>query len=92
MLKNLKPAEGLQIFDPVLKDRLPPEGRQVTNSPYWEARIRDRDVIDLDAEKEAADRKAIGDAGREKQAKEKAERDARKTLEPDAPNGAAVEN
>ena len=41
----VKPCSGLRIVDPVLRDRLPPGGREVTPSPYWSRRVRDGDVI-----------------------------------------------
>lgn len=40
----VKPAPGLKIRDPELKDFLPDEGREVAESPYWSRRIRDNDV------------------------------------------------
>jgi hypothetical protein len=41
----VKPAEGLTIRDPDLRDYLPAEGRDVPNSEYWNRRLRDRDVV-----------------------------------------------
>lgn len=42
----VKPAAGLQVRDPVLRDLLPPEGREVPDyDPYWLRRLRDGDVI-----------------------------------------------
>jgi len=32
----VKPAPGLVIRDPDLKDILPPEGREVPDTPYWQ--------------------------------------------------------
>ncbi|HLN23888.1 MAG TPA: DUF2635 domain-containing protein [Patescibacteria group bacterium] len=42
----VRPAPGLAIRDPDLKDLLPPEGREVSEEqPYWHRRLRDGDVI-----------------------------------------------
>lgn len=41
----LKPAPGLRIVDPVLRDFLPESGREVAPDPYWHRRLRDGDVI-----------------------------------------------
>lgn len=41
----LKPAPGLRIVDPLLRDFLPEEGRLVTPSDYWHRRLRDGDVV-----------------------------------------------
>lgn len=42
------PAQGLVVIDPdrlnTPDDRLPPEGREVTESLYWHRRVRDGDV------------------------------------------------
>ena len=40
----VKPREGVQTRDPVLRDMLPPEGREVQPDPYWLRRIADGDV------------------------------------------------
>ncbi|WP_043838838.1 DUF2635 domain-containing protein [Muricoccus aerilatus] len=40
----VKPAKGLQIPDPELRDYLPPGGRKVTPSEYWTRRLQDEDV------------------------------------------------
>jgi hypothetical protein len=42
----VKPAPGLVIRDPDLKDFLPEEGRNVPDSDYWYRRVRDRDVVE----------------------------------------------
>lgn len=39
------PKSGLTIPDPDLNDYLPPEGRDVPLSAYWQRRIKDGDVI-----------------------------------------------
>lgn len=50
----VKPAEGLAVRDPLLRDLLPPEGREVDlNDPavkdYWVRRLRDGDVVEATA-------------------------------------------
>jgi hypothetical protein len=40
----VKPAAGLRVRDPVKKDFLPDEGREVADSLYWQRRILDKDV------------------------------------------------
>lgn len=40
----VKPAPGLRIVDPILRDFLPEDGRLVTPSDYWHRRLRDGDV------------------------------------------------
>jgi hypothetical protein len=42
----VKPAPGLVIRDPDLKDFLPEEGRNVPDSDYWYRRVRDNDVVE----------------------------------------------
>lgn len=41
----VKPAAGLVIRDPDLKDMLPEEGREVPETGYWNRRVRDGDVV-----------------------------------------------
>lgn len=41
----VKPAPGLRIPDPDLHDFLPEQGREVQDTPYWQRRLSDRDVI-----------------------------------------------
>ena len=41
----VKPAAGLKVRDPDLKDLLPEEGRNVPDSTYWRRRLRDGDVL-----------------------------------------------
>lgn len=42
----VKPAPGLKIRDPDLKDLIPDEGRDVPEtSLYWHRRLRDGDVV-----------------------------------------------
>ncbi len=41
----VKPAPGMQIRDPDLKDLIPAEGREVPETMYWQCRLRDGDVV-----------------------------------------------
>ncbi|TAM50227.1 MAG: DUF2635 domain-containing protein [Paraburkholderia sp.] len=42
----VKPAPGLKIRDPELKDLIPDEGREVAaDDLYWHRRLRDGDVV-----------------------------------------------
>lgn len=42
----VKPKEGLQIWDPFRKDRLPAEGREVPDGDmYWQTILRDEDIV-----------------------------------------------
>ncbi|WP_431276275.1 DUF2635 domain-containing protein [Variovorax ureilyticus] len=41
----VKAAPGLVIRDPVFLDLLPPEGRDVPDTPYWQKRKGDGDVV-----------------------------------------------
>lgn len=41
----VKAAPGLVIRDPVFLDLLPPEGREVPESDYWQRRLLDGDVV-----------------------------------------------
>lgn len=40
----VKPNPDRQVPDPVKQDYLPPEGREVENSQYWQRRVQDGDV------------------------------------------------
>lgn len=42
----VKPAEGLKVRDPDLRDLLPDDGRDVPVSDYWLRRLRDGDVTE----------------------------------------------
>ncbi|MGH8541754.1 MAG: DUF2635 domain-containing protein [Stenotrophobium sp.] len=44
---KVKPAPGLIIRDPDLKDYLPDEGRVVPDSDYWVRRRNEGDVVDV---------------------------------------------
>ncbi len=41
----VKAAPGLVIRDPIFLDLLPPEGRDVPDSAYWQKRLDDDDVV-----------------------------------------------
>lgn len=42
----VKPAPGLVVRDPDLKDLIPAEGRHVSDdSMFWHRRLRDKDVV-----------------------------------------------
>jgi hypothetical protein len=41
----VKAAPGLVIRDPVFLDLLPAEGRDVPDTPYWQKRLLDEDVV-----------------------------------------------
>ncbi len=46
----VKPADGLKVRDPIKKDHLPPEGREVDEGDiYWARRLRDGDVVKANA-------------------------------------------
>lgn len=41
----VKPALGLTIRDPDMRDYLPAGGREVPNTDYWQRRVLDGDVV-----------------------------------------------
>jgi hypothetical protein len=41
----IKPLHDLKVPDPVLKDFLPVEGREVQDSPYWQRRLREQEIV-----------------------------------------------
>lgn len=45
----VKPSEGRQVPDPDRGDALPPEGREVVPTQYWQRRLADGDVIESTA-------------------------------------------
>lgn len=45
----IKPAAGLAVPDPTRGDVLPPEGRDVEPTQYWQRRLNDGDVVEADA-------------------------------------------
>jgi hypothetical protein len=47
---NKDSPKFLKMRDPVLKDFLPDEGREVKPSPYWTRRLRDKSVIEVKAQ------------------------------------------
>lgn len=42
----VKPAPGRAVPDPARGDTLPPEGREVEPTQYWQRRINDGDVTE----------------------------------------------
>lgn len=44
--KTLFPASGRKVRDPLRKDHLPEEGREVEMSPYWVRRLECGDAVD----------------------------------------------
>lgn len=46
---NIKPKDGYLVPDLELRDNLPSDGRVVNESPYWNRRIADGDVIVIPA-------------------------------------------
>lgn len=46
----LKPVPGRAVPDPARGDTLPPEGREVEPTQYWQRRINDGDVIEASAD------------------------------------------
>ena len=40
----IKPLHNFKVRDPILKDHLPIEGREVTPSPYWTRRITENAI------------------------------------------------
>ncbi|SIT50441.1 conserved hypothetical protein [Paraburkholderia piptadeniae] len=57
---KVKPAPGLKVRDPVLKDYLPDEGREVGDFDlYYIRRLRDGDVVLVDEAASVADTKDV---------------------------------
>lgn len=51
----VKPAPGLKIRDPELKDLIPDDGREVSaDNLYWHRRLRDGDVVLVETQPPAA--------------------------------------
>jgi hypothetical protein len=49
----IKPTSSeLKVFDPIRKDILPLDGREVEPSPYWTRRFADGDIISCASEQE----------------------------------------
>ena len=42
----VKPAEGRSVPDPARGDPLPPEGREVEPTQYWQRRVIDGDGVE----------------------------------------------
>ncbi len=42
----VKPTEGRSVADPARGDTLPPEGREVEPTQYWQRRLNDGDVVE----------------------------------------------
>ncbi len=42
---HIKPAPGLRVVDPALRDILPEDGRTVEASDYWRRHLRDGSVV-----------------------------------------------
>lgn len=47
----VNPTEGRQVPDPARGDTLPPEGREVEPTQYWQRRVIDGDVVEASPEK-----------------------------------------
>ena len=47
----VKPTEGRQVPDSARGDTLPPEGREVEPTQYWQRRVIDGDVLEASPEK-----------------------------------------
>lgn len=62
----VKPAPGLKIRDPELKDLIPDEGRKVSDDDlYWHRRLRDGDVVLVETTEAPADASQARDPGGE---------------------------
>lgn len=51
-------GQPLVVRDPDMLDLLPPEGREVPDSDYWQRRLRDGDVVPASARVEQVPREA----------------------------------
>ena len=51
---KVKPAPGLDVRDPELRDLLPAEGRDVPCTDYWLRRLRDGDAVEVPEDTDAA--------------------------------------
>lgn len=43
----LQPIDGRRVPDPDRGDTLPPEGRKVEPTQYWQRRLLDGDVVEI---------------------------------------------
>ena len=50
----VKPTAGLNVPDPARGDTLPPEGREVEPTQYWQRRVNDGDVFEASPAAEPA--------------------------------------
>ena len=46
----IKPVAGRSVHDPERGDTLPPEGRDVEPTQYWQRRVNDGDVVEASAD------------------------------------------
>ena len=46
----IKPVAGRSVRDPERGDTLPPEGRDVEPTQYWQRRVNDGDVVEASPE------------------------------------------
>ncbi len=49
----VKPVAGRPVPDPDRGDALPPEGREVEPTQYWQRRVKDGDVVEAVPPKKA---------------------------------------
>jgi Protein of unknown function (DUF2635) len=54
---RVKPVDGRLVRDPVTKQLLPAEGREVPDDQFWRRRLRDGDIV-LDTPNPAPPRRA----------------------------------
>lgn len=45
----VKPTDGRLVPDPARGDALPPDGRTVEPTQYWQRRVADGDVVEAEA-------------------------------------------
>lgn len=55
----VKPQNGLTVPDPERGDALPPEGREVEPTQYWQRRVQEGDVIEITSK--AGSSKKVGE-------------------------------
>lgn len=49
---KVKPAEGLVVRNPADAKALPPKGKTVPRNAYWLRRLKDGDVVEVEAKPE----------------------------------------
>lgn len=54
----VKPTAGRKVPDPARGDTLPPEGREVEPTQYWQRRVNDGDVAEAVADTPKAKKEA----------------------------------